>query len=414
MHWVAGLLALAAATASAGTPATGGVRLLEAMESAGRVVVGRVDGVERLDTHGYAATLTIETVVGASSGRVDTTLPLRIAWEELSSARPPRFAPGERVLLCLEPLGSDSIWTQRLPDPTRRAGTAGIAMNGGAFLRQPRLGTLDRLHHYLALSPENRETTIGIHQLSALAASARPVLATSAARRLARIETWGGALTPQAAADLSRALARPDLPDDFEKLWRPTLSQAGGPLLVQAVRQALRHGPASPRLFEALATLDALSEAETGFLRAHASPSYRSVLARTSVSPTLLRRLVGSDENPQVRSDALARLLNLEGARALPEALAALADSDPRVRARAAAGAGDLGRAAVKGLESVAYGTFEPCAGSLEAPSSAISGLSRSGVDGRRALAKIAADHPEEAQRRLARIALGELETHGH
>ena len=93
MHWVAGLLALAAATASAGTPATGGVRLLEAMESAGRVVVGRVDGVERLDTHGYAATLTIETVVGASSGRVDTTLPLRIAWEELSSARPPRPAP---------------------------------------------------------------------------------------------------------------------------------------------------------------------------------------------------------------------------------------------------------------------------------------------------------------------------------
>ena len=113
---LAGLVGLAAEVASAGTPAAGGVQLLEAMETATAVVVGRITDVERLDTHGYAAWLNLETIVGNPPEAIDEAQPVRIAWEELSRGRPPRFAPGDRILVCLEPLASASIWARRLPD----------------------------------------------------------------------------------------------------------------------------------------------------------------------------------------------------------------------------------------------------------------------------------------------------------
>jgi hypothetical protein len=408
------LLALAAPVSAAGTPAAGGVRLLEAMESGAVVVVGRMERVERLDTHSYAAHVTIETVLGSPSESVDESGPIRIAWEELSTGRPPRFANGDRVLVCLEPLGSASIWTQRIPDPTTREHTAGIAMNGDAFLRQPGLGAVDVLHHYLSLTPEDRETTTGVGHLVSLAKSARPPLAASAARRLATVEELDSKLTARTAAKLTRALAREDLESDFARLWSPALSEAESPRLERALRDAVRRNLGSPRLFEALASVGGLSEADAAVLRSHEDPRYRVVLARTSPDPAVLRSLIRGDPAAPVRSAALARLVKLQRTEALEDALAALADADAGVRAVAARRAGDLGNAAVSGLESVAYGTFEPCAGSLDAPRSAIAGLSRSGTLGRRALAKIAREHPDESLRLLARIALGELETHVH
>ena len=239
------LLSLTAGVDSAASPASGGVRLLEAMESGAAVVVGHVADVERLDTHSYAAKIAIETVVGASSESVDESAPIRIAWEELATGRPPRFEDGDRVLVCLEPLGTESIWTTRIPDPTTRERTAGIAMNGDAFLRQPGLGAIDVLHHYLSLAPEDRETTTGVGHLIALAESARPPLATSAARRLATIEELDAKLTPRTAARLTRALARDDLAADFATLWTPALAKVEGPLLKQALRDAVHREPSS-------------------------------------------------------------------------------------------------------------------------------------------------------------------------
>ena len=415
MRWLlAGLVSLAAEIASAGTPAAGGVQLLEAMETATAVVVGRITDVERLDTHGYAAHLSLEATVGNSPERIDASQPVRIAWEELSRGRPPRFAPGDRILVCLEPLASASIWARRLPDAATRARTAGIAMNGDAFLREPGLGTLDVLHHYLSLARWERDSARSADQLSRLAAAAQPALAISATRQLASIENLPAKLTPRTASRLTRALGRQDLPGDFAELWGPTLSQARGSLLEAALLDALRGKDASPQLFEALASVAGLSEAQASFLQEHANARYRLVLARTSGDPGRLRDLARSDSDASVRGAALARLIQLEGAQALNDALLSLADSDPQVRALAAREAGGLGEAAVSGLESVAYGRFEPCAGSLEAPSSALAGLSRAGAPGRKSLAKIASDHPQEALRQLARIALGELESHKH
>jgi len=411
---LAGLVSLAAEIASAGTPAAGGVQLLEAMETATAVVVGRITDVERLDTHGYAAKLSLETIPGTSPERIDTSQPIRIAWEELSRGRPPRFAVGDRILVCLEPLPSASIWTRRLPDAATRAHTAGIAMNGDAFLRKPGLGTLDVLHHYLALARSERDSTRSVDQLSRLAASAQPALAISASRQLARIEDLPAKLTPAAATRLTRALAREDLPGEFAEIWLTTLSRARGSRLEAALRQALLEEDASPRLFEALARVATLSNAQTSFLEAHASARYRLVLAATSRNPAQLRGLAHDDADASVRSAALTQLVRLEGARALDDTLLSLADADPQVRAVAAQEAGGLGEVAVPGLESVAYGRFEACADSREAPRSALAGLSRAGSPGRKSLAKIASDHPQEALRQLARIALGELESHEH
>ena len=122
-----------------------------------------------------------------------------------------------------------------------------------------------------------------------------------------------------------------------------------------------------------------LSNAQTSFLEAHASARYRLVLAATSRNPAQLRGLAHDDADASVRSAALTQLVRLEGARALDDTLLSLADADPQVRAVAAQEAGRLGEVAVPGLELVAYGRFEACADSREAPRSALAGLSRAG-----------------------------------
>ena len=60
-----------------------------------------------------------------------------IAWEELASSRPPRFANGDRVLLALEPLAAGSLWRKRFGDPKALLAARGVAQRGAAFLRSP-------------------------------------------------------------------------------------------------------------------------------------------------------------------------------------------------------------------------------------------------------------------------------------
>jgi hypothetical protein len=411
------------ADARAPEPARGGVGLLAAMEAGALTLAGRVERVEALDAHGRAASLAVERVLGARSDTLDRGAPVRIAWEELASGRPPRFAPGDRVLVCLVPLPSDSIWTQRIPDTDRRAHTATVAHGGDAFLLDPSLGTLDVLHHYLSLALEDRESPTGVGYLASLTGRAQPAIALDAARRLASIEGIGTKLSPGSAREVALALSRTDAEDGSEALSTALLSlsaAAASPDLAEALRAATRpRDPVPPaRLFEALAlAAGAMPEADAAWLLAREDAAYRVVVARVAAgpdAPAVLRRLVASDPAAAVRAAAVERLVVLEGAQALPAVLPALADRDASVRSTAATSAASLGPAAVSGLQSVVDGTFPPCAGSPDAPRAAIVALSLAGGDGRKALGGIATSHPDAALRKLAGIALGGLETHTH
>ena len=79
-------MAAAAGAALERPRAAGGVRLLEAAETAPVTVVGHVLEPRRLDQHGYTALLRVET---ALRGPLEPGAEVRIAWEELRRvARP--------------------------------------------------------------------------------------------------------------------------------------------------------------------------------------------------------------------------------------------------------------------------------------------------------------------------------------
>lgn len=420
-------------------PARGGVRLLEAMEAGGPVLVGRVDEIERLDAHGYSAWIHVERALGAEEGATEPGTAVRLAWEELATGRPARFAHSERVLVCLERLGAASIWRQRIPDPSVRRQTAGIAMQGDAFLRDPAPGTLDLLHHYLSLSPDDRQTATGVGYLAALVARAQLPLAEDAARRLAGMQDAGGRLAGEGDALIVQALQRGDAGGGLEAALLDVVRVSATPSMAKALRAATR-APGTPpaRLFEALAIAAAgLSPSEVSRLLASDEPAYRLVVARTLTGPraaTTLTKLLASDPSPQVRAGAVRGLARVEAGAALPRVLAALCDPDAGVRSAAAAAAAAMGDAAVPGLVKVVFGGAErggtepggsvpagdeagqrpACPGSKDAARAALDALSRGGPTSRKALVDIAARHPDASLRKLAGVALGELDAHLH
>ena len=178
----AGVLPLAAARAV--EPAAGGVRLIEALERVPVAVIGEVKKAAQLDLHGHSARLEIETaLVGPlRSGRA-----LWIAWEELSPSRPPRFRDGDRVLVALESLPGVSLWLERIPDWEMRSNTLLVAMRGDAFLRNPSVGSVNLLAHYLALPRDEKLGAAGAGLLARLAADGELPLAISSIEHIARI-----------------------------------------------------------------------------------------------------------------------------------------------------------------------------------------------------------------------------------
>lgn len=133
--------ALAPTARAQGVRAAGGVAIVEAVERSDLCVVGVTRNLRELDAKGYAAELVVEQPLGAglAAGSV-----LSIAWEELASARPPRFASGDRVLVCLGPLPGSTLWLHRFPDPEQRREVLVVANLGGAFLRNPGPGVWTR------------------------------------------------------------------------------------------------------------------------------------------------------------------------------------------------------------------------------------------------------------------------------
>jgi len=405
------LLVLPNRAAPEAVRAAGGVRLLEAMETSPASVVVVVEGTRLLGGSGHAAIVRVEDPI---VGKVAIGTKLPIAWEELAAARAPRFRPGDRVLMALEPLPGASIWLSRLPDPEERAKTLSVAMRGDAFLRSPSLGTANLIDHYLALLPADRSGAHGIGYLAQLAALAEIPLAVDAVVRLGTLSDLDATLTPPVARQLAGALVRGDATPALEDalvdlIDRQRLLSMRDPLGALIAGDEL----APAIVYAALAKLEGgLSPERTAKLLAQAPERYRQVGARNASGANAhdtLRALIRRDPSAAVRVSAIDRLVELRGEEAIPTVADALRDSQPAVRASAARKLGALGAAAVPELQRVVE------ANDADAARAAVVALALTGTaEGTAALAEIADGHPDESLRKLARVALGGDLGHTH
>lgn len=400
-------LALAASAAlplaaAAVEPAYGG-RLLPAAETAVATVTGRIGGVTRVDRHGFAATLTVERVL---AGTANPTVPLRIAWEELSPARPPRFRDGDPVLLALAPLPSGSLWQQRFPVAPDRPVLV-VAAAGDAFLVKPDNATIAVLSEFLAMQPAERNGAIGVEALARLAAGGNTAVAATAITRLDAVPELGARVGPGAAAALARGLER-----DVPGLQRGILKLAAQhriAALRPAVHGTARRGSSleAPALV-ALADLDGgLPRSRVEALLRRREADVRAAAAYAARDPALEPRLVGlveHDRDPAVRAAASAAVLRLGGIAALGKVAPALADRRPAVRTAAALAAAGLGPTAIAPLLDLAQRQPRTAA-------AVVAALEAIGPEAVPALHTLAATHPDAGVRHLANLALGRAGT---
>lgn len=403
-----GILAAGAALAES-IPAAGGVRLFECLEEGPLAVVGEIASTRKLDDHGRAARIVVERTL---TGEVERGTELPIVWSERSLSRPERFAPEDRVLLCLGALPPQSIWRQRLPDPEQRLRTLAVAERGDAFLRHPSLGGLDVLAHYLALG-RDREGPTGASHLSRLAARAEPQLASLAAERLSRFPELGERLEPQAGAALAEALVRPD---GTAALRSAVLDLIGErrPKAVRPPLEALAAADDPPAVvWTALARLDGeLGADRAALLFDSENADVREAAARYAPrgkAERQLGRLARTDPVPEVRAAAIERLVALQGERAIDTALATLDDPELRVRAAAGRSLATLGPSVVPILRGVVD------SGGPEAAQAAVGALKWTETrEAQAELEEIAETHPDPSVRTLAELAIGRPLGHRH
>jgi hypothetical protein len=360
-------------------------------------------GVARaaLDRRGWRATLVVESALvgdAAPGARVPIT------WEELASARPPRFGEGDRVLVALEPLASGSLWRQRFPDPAEYVRVRAVAQRGSAFLRSPSLGSLSQLGHYLALSAGERAGPAGQGHLLALAADGERALAISAAARLAQL--GGAALEPGRAALALRALARADGDDALAAALLAWVErgQPGG--LAPRLDRALAEDARPPTTWVRARGLlpGGVGAERSAALLADPTPARRAAAVSVANAGQRDRLVVLAQGDPaaEVRSAALRRLAQLEGLGALEPLLRAFSDREASVRSDAAHLAADLGADAVPRMREVALGWPSP------APETAVVALRWSSApQAVEVLRELADAHPDPAVRGLAALAIG-------
>ena len=391
----------AVAQAPALKPAAEGTALIEALEVAPLGVVGTIEERSALDARGWRATVAVES---ALVGTAEPGQRVVIAWEELASSRPPRFANGDRVLLALEPLVAGSLWRKRFGDSKEISTAYGVAQRGAAFLRMPSPGSVSILQHYLLLPRDLRGGPAGQRHLVALAADAQRPLALSAARSLAALPS-GATLGTEEAALVLRALARAESDAELATsllIWIERRQPVG---LIPALDAALAAPAGAPAIFvRARGRLgEGLpAERERALL---ASPSAALRAAAASVAgparAARLAELLRRDPAPEVRLEALKRLARLEGPAALEPLLEAFDDTDSEVRNEAALHAAAFGPEVVPRLREVAGWPWP-------ASQSAVLGLSRAdSEESRAALVELAEKHPDERVRTLAAVALG-------
>jgi hypothetical protein len=389
-------------------PAAGGVHLFQALERSPVPVVAIVHERRALDRESFGAVLEVEVVL---AGEVARGARLPVAWEELSPARPPRFADGDRVLVALEPLAGGSIWRQRIQDPAARASTYAIAEQGDAFLRDPATGETQLVLHFLALPSVLRDGNPGAAHLVKLAESASPPMAMAALERLGLVPELDRALDPASASRLVQVLLR-EPPELREAALALVEQQRLGSLRDPLARLAVPDATGPWPVYEALARLDgSLTAAATdALLGRETSAEHRAVGARRAAPAAAVRlaSLLRRDPSPAVRAAAVERLVEIGGIAEIDRVLFALGDPDQEVRVRAMLAVGDLGDAAVPALRRVVE------TGQVEAAKTAVGALGATGPDGMAALAEIAETHPDESVRLLASIAIGRDIGHVH
>jgi len=400
-------LSLGAAADATAPAAAGGVGLLGCLEQEERIgVVALVGPPRRLDLHGWSAEAGVERALGVrdSSGLGEQTIP--IVWEELAPTRPTRFADGDRVLLCLQPLPSASIWRERIPDAELRHRVLAVAERGDAFLRRPSLSTLDLLEHFLALAAEDRQGAAGGAYLARLARDGELPLARDAVVHLARVSRIEDALDPSSGGWLVAALLRPDADDALQQEILHLVARRRPEALRSALQAQLAQAMPSALVYAAWAALEnGLSAEVCRELLSHGSPEHRVTAARSvsgEEAARVLVPLVRGDPEPAVRAAAVTRLVALGVPEALSAGLTALRDEDSEVRDAAARGLASLGSRSVAGLIDVVE------RGPREASQAAVLALSEIEPEGLVALQQVATSHPDAGIRMLARMALGQ------
>jgi hypothetical protein len=384
------------------TAAVGGAQLLASASRARAVVTGVVSKPTKVDLHGWAASLAVDGVLAGKSKMGDT---IRIAWEELSGARRVRFEDGERILVVLDPLPTQSLWRKRFPQAAGDPEVFVIAAGGDAFLRSPEAPTVNNLEHYLAMTPQAREAKPGTVKLAEIVGAAYPSVAREALGLLAARNQLAELLGDDGALFLLRAAANTKGDATVRKGALALAAKHALPGTREAALALAQPGSSlRADAYRALGVLGNFPADEIAKLLDDSDPDVRIAGAELATAPPLRPRVVAlarSDSSPRVRAAAARALLAREGSAAVPDTIALLDDADADVRKGVAASIGSVGKDAVEPLRAVVEKGSEPAA------FAAIYGLSRAGKDGATALYFIANGHANEKVRKVAGLAIG-------
>jgi HEAT repeat protein len=309
------------------------------------------------------------------------------------------------VLLALEPLSGSSLWRKRFGDPKALLAARGVAQRGTGFLRDPSLGSLSILRHYLSLPADLRAGPTGQRHLVALAADAERALAVSAARRLAGL-SGDATLTSEEAKVLLRALVRADSDAELASLLLGWIERRQPDGLAPVLDAALAQPSAAPPILVTARGLlgEGLPAEREQALLASRSPEQRAAAAGVAGPEQAgrLADLLQSDPEPEVRVAALKRLARLEGPASLDTLLEAFDDEDAAVRREAALHSAAFGPEVVPRLRDAASRWPWP------ASQTAVVALRHANSpESRAVLVELAEDAADERVRTLAALALG-------
>ena len=413
----------ASAEAMTRSPISNTTRLIEAFVSAPGLLIGTVTQVEGVVRGGWLATIDLERRLRDLDGGSKAPRQIEVAWEEPVPAFSARFEKGQRILLAIEPLSTASIWKQRVPDSSRRSRLYSVTDKANAYLERPSASELRDLEHYLALGADARRGHAGMVYLAALAPRAQPRLAISALGMLAASPKLAKEIDAGTANHLCNAVLRAGRePGEVRGTAEDDVSEVALALFEQRRPKALRPvlkariaqlEPSAPAvLYAALGAIDgSIPDAIALELLASASVEHRLAAARFAsglAGRERIRHLLRWDPDPAVRAVAVGRLLELEGADGLNDAIRGLEDPVPDVRLASMRAIASLDPEAIRDLEYVVD------TGSKEGARSAVVTLSFMGHEAHLLLLKISEQHSDESLRTLAGIAVGKPMGHTH
>ena len=387
--------------------AAGGSGILASIASASAVVVGVVSQPKKIDLHGWSAGLRVDQLLAGdgASGEV-----LTMAWEELSKSRPVRFVDGERVLVVLSPLPTQSLWRKRFADAPDPRKVRVVAAGGDAFLVAPDGATLNTLEHYLAMAADARRGAPGEARLAELVFLGHPAVAAEA---LEQLEGRTTALGIDAVATLLKTARDPHHETSLRARALKLAARQDSPMVRETATALSEPGSAlRAPAYRVLAGLPgALPPEKASALLTAPEPELRIVGIETIADPGARERLLGllrEDKDASVRLAAGKATLSRSGASSITDVLVLLDDPDAPVRNGIADAIGSFGSAAVEPLRTVVD------TGSERAALAAVLGLARAGKDGGAALVAITHLHPNEAVRTFAKLAVGRGIGHSH